>query len=94
MDWSSLAAIVSIAALFVGIVVWAIRAESRSKANEITARESRELAQRVSDDLAAFKERAAREYVTSITMAAVRIEITEAITRLGDRLDRILDRST
>lgn len=75
----------------IAVVVWAIRAESRSKANEVTAKEAKANAQKAMDDLSLFKERVAQEYVTATTLLAVREEIGGAINRLSDRIDRILE---
>lgn len=76
---------------FIGLVVWAIRAESRSQSNHIVAADAKTLAQKALDDLALFRERAAQDYVTANTIAGVRRETTDAINRLGDRLDRVLE---
>lgn len=73
------------------IVVWAIRAESRSKANEVTAKEAMVVAHKTTEDLSLFKERVAQEYATATTLLAVREEIGGAINRLSDRIDRILE---
>ena len=75
----------------VGVVIWAIRAESRSKTNEMIAKEAKANAQKAMDDLSLFKERVAQEYVTATTLTAVREEIGGAINRLSDRIDRILE---
>lgn len=75
----------------VGVVIWAIRAESRSKTNEMIAREARDMSAKTADELSAFKERVAQEYVTATTLTAVREEIGGAIHRLSDRIDRILE---
>ncbi|MCC6271778.1 MAG: hypothetical protein IT190_10910 [Microbacteriaceae bacterium] len=74
-----------------GIVVWAIRAEARSRSNEVVAAEAKAIAQKAIDDLTAFKERVAQEYVTATTLLAVREEIGGAINRLAERIDRILE---
>lgn len=75
----------------IAVVVWAIRVESRSKANEVIAKEAKTIGHKNADDLAAFKERVAQEYVTATTLVAVREEIGGAINRLSDRIDRILE---
>ena len=95
MDWQILAAVWPIvaggAAVVIGIIVWAIRGEARSRNNEMVAAEARRVAMANASDLADFRERVAQEYVTTQTMISIRVEITEALNRLGDRLDRLLE---
>lgn len=95
MDWAIIGALWPILAFGftsgIAIVVWAIRAESRSKANEVMAKEAKANAQKANDDLSLFKERVAQEYVTATTLLAVREEIGGAINRLSERIDRILE---
>lgn len=91
MDWMFISSLWPIIVFLGGIVVWAIRAEARSKSNEVVAREAKVIAQKAIDDLTAFKERVAQEYVTATTLLAVREEIGGAINRLSERIDRILE---
>jgi len=46
----------------------------------------------VRKDLAEYKENVAKEYVTQNTLEKVEVRIVEAINKLGDRLDRMLER--
>ena len=91
MDWMIVSSLWPVLLFLGGIIVWAIRAEARSKSNEGIATEAKAIAQRAIDDLTAFKERVAQEYVTATTLLAVREEIGGAINRLSDRIDRILE---
>lgn len=96
MDWTAIGAVWPILVggigTVVGVVIWAIRAESRSKTNEMIAKEARDLARSNAEALGAFRERVAQEYVTVAALSAIRIEITDALTRLGDRFDRMIER--
>ena len=91
MDWMIVSSLWPVLLFLGGIIVWAIRAEARSKSNEVIATEVKAIAQRAIDDLTAFKERVAQEYVTATTLLAVREEIGGAINRLAERIDRILE---
>jgi hypothetical protein len=91
MDWMIVSSLWPVLLFLGGIIVWAIRAEARSKSNEGIATEAKAIAQRAIDDLTAFKERVAQEYVTATTLTAVREEIGGAINRLAERIDRILE---
>jgi hypothetical protein len=91
MDWMIVSSLWPVLLFLGGIIVWAIRAEARSKSNEVIATEVKAIAQRAIDDLTAFKERVAQEYVTAATLLAVREEIGGAINRLAERIDRILE---
>jgi len=46
----------------------------------------------VRKDLSEYKESVAKEYVTQTTLEKVEGRIVEAINKLGDRLDRLLER--
>lgn len=67
-----------------GIALWAVRVNrGESAATRV---------ERVERDLADFKERVARDYATAAMVAAVESRVVAAIDRLGDRLDRVLER--
>lgn len=91
MDWMIVSSLWPVLLFLGGIIVWAIRAEARSKSDEVLATEAKAIAQRAIDDLTTFKERVAQEYVTATTLLAVREEIGGAINRLAERIDRILE---
>lgn len=95
IDWTAVGAIWPIfaagVAVVIGVVIWAIRGEGRSKANEALAREAKERADKVANDLVIFRERVAQDYATAAMVATFRGEILDAINRLGDRLDRVLE---
>lgn len=94
MSWDAVMAVVMAASAGIGLVVWAVRAEGRSRSNEAAATEAKRIAITCMNDLASFREKVAQEYVTTTALAVIRVEITEALNRLGDRLDRLLERRT
>lgn len=82
-EWGAVAALVAL-----GTVVWRLatiiqRISDKANAAEILSSGASARALTVAQDLAAHKEHVAAEYVSR---GALR-EITEAINRLGDRLD-------
>lgn len=56
------------------------------------ATDARSLADRAKADLAAYKAEAERRFVTDETLDRVEERIVAAIERLGDRLDKLIDR--
>jgi hypothetical protein len=95
IDWTAVGAIWPIFAAgfatVIGVVIWAIRAEGRSTTNATTATEALRIAALTAAELASFRERVAQEYATMATVASFRAEILDAINRLGDRIDRVLE---
>jgi len=69
-----------------GAAVWASRVMSGAAALKKVEHLER--------DLAEFKERVARDYATAAMVAAVERSVGDAINRLTDRLDRILERGS
>ena len=57
------------------------------------AREANEKATLLSASFALYREQIAREYIHREVMREVEDRLTQAIERLGDRLDRLLERS-
>ncbi len=63
----------------------------RSERAEQAAAEARLLALQAINELNAFRLEAARRFVTDEMLVKVEERVVEAINRLGDRLDRLLD---
>ena len=57
------------------------------------AKEANEKATLLSASFALYREQIAREYIHREVMREVEDRLTQAIERLGDRLDRVLERS-
>ncbi len=70
-----------------GWLVW--RATEGKKDRESIRVEQNE----IKHDLSTFKEKSAREHVTQDMLARVEGKIVSAIERIGDRLDRVMDKS-
>lgn len=70
-----------------GVALWAIRVSRGEAAAREVAKLNTDLSA-VERDLANFKEHVAREYMTNNAMLQVEQRLTDAINRLGDRLDR------
>lgn len=73
---------------------------SRLTKAEVTATEAKDGAKEANDkatllsaSFALYREQIAREYIHREVMREVEDRLTQAIERLGDRLDRILERS-
>ena len=60
---------------------------------EADAKEANEKATLLSASFALYREQIAREYIHREVMREVEDRLTQAIERLGDRLDRVLERS-
>lgn len=97
--FSELARFWPVVSALVLVIAWAVRAEARSRANSVAAAEARlaaldarERADEIRADLAAFREQAARDYVTTAMLMKIKDEIAIEIRRLGDRFDRWFDR--
>lgn len=94
MDWGLLVAIAALVLTAAGgLAVWAIRFGKAETSSE-TARMALERAESVERDLADFRERVARDYATAEMVAAVERNMTYAINRLTDRIDRVLEYRT
>lgn len=89
-----LGTIIALAALGVtvigGAVAWIMRFGKLENAAEV-AKQALTKADMLSDDLAEFKEKVAREYVTGAAIERVETRLVNAIDRLGDRLDRAFE---
>lgn len=73
-----------------GAVAWIMRFGKLENAAEV-AKQALAKAEEVSSELAEFKEKVAREYVTGTAIERVETRLVTAIDRLGDRLDRAFE---
>lgn len=97
-QWASFVVALIVPALaFVGF--WMSLSSRLTKA-EVTAleakddaKEANERAALLSTSFALYREQIAREYIHREVMREVEDRLTQAIERLGDRLDRVLERS-
>lgn len=94
IEWPVIAGIVMLAGFLITVVVTVVKFTDRlTKAEgalEI-AREAKTQADKATGDLADFKEKVAREYVTSTAIERLEERLVDAINRLGDRLDRAFE---
>lgn len=67
-----------------GIAFWSVRISKGENALDV--------AKRVERDLAEFKVHVAANYASNSTIAEMEGRLIDAINRLGDRLDRVLER--
>ena len=107
MEWAVIGAIAGSASACVAILTFWIRfsdritkaeatADEALKAAEQSKRDHQENADRLAIQTASFslyREQIAREYIHREVMREVEERLTQAIERLGDRLDRVLERS-
>lgn len=93
--WEIIGGVIGIIS-FIGMIAAAAIGYGRLKANqEETKRRAEraiEKADANADDLAAFREQAAREFVSVSTLEKVEERVVGAIDRLGDRLDRFFEK--
>jgi len=68
-------------------------AEAAAKEAKEDAKEANEKASILSAAFSLYREQIAREYIHREVMREVEDRLTQAIERLGDRLDRVLERS-
>ena len=69
------------------------KAELTSTEAKEDAKEANEKATLLSASFSLYREQIAREYIHREVMREVEDRLTQAIERLGDRLDRVLERS-
>lgn len=69
------------------------KAELTATESKVAAKEANEKATLLSASFALYREQIARDYIHREVMREVEDRLTQAIERLGDRLDRVLDRS-
>lgn len=69
------------------------KAELTSSEAKEDAKEANEKATLLSASFSLYREQIAREYIHREVMREVEDRLTQAIERLGDRLDRVLERS-
>ena len=86
---------------FLAILGWVWRlsrqiakVETRAEAAEKESANAFSLAVQVKDDLNAFKIDAVRRFVTDETLARTEERIVDAVNRLAERLDRIIELSS
>jgi hypothetical protein len=97
-QWATFAVALVVPAL--AIIGFWMSLSSRLTKAELTAteakddaRESNDKAALLSASFALYREQIAREYIHREVMREVEDRLTQAIERLGDRLDRVLERS-
>lgn len=94
MDWQSIAALILMAGFVITVVTTIVKFTDRlTKAEGALAASERaeEKADSAEKALADFRVEVARNYATSEMVKAVKNEVVDAINRLGDRFDRILE---
>lgn len=84
--------IVSFIAMIGTIAVGYGRLKANQEETKRRAERAIEKADAIADDLAAFREQAAREFVSVTTLEKVEERVVGAIDRLGDRLDRFFEK--
>jgi hypothetical protein len=97
-QWASFAVALTVPAI--AILGFWMSLSSRLTKAEVTALEAKDDAKEASEkaallsaSFALYREQIAREYIHREVMREVEDRLTQAIERLGDRLDRVLERS-
>lgn len=91
MDWGLIVAILALACTIIGGgTAWVLRF-GRIEAAAETAKLAQAKADEIERELASFKVEVAQNYATAAMVASVERSVGEAINRLTDRLDRILE---
>ena len=100
VDWGAIAAIATVAGFGLAFGGFWLKFGSRLANAEATsheakedAKEANEKATLLSASFSLYREQIAREYIHREVMREVEDRLTQAIERLGDRLDRVLERS-
>lgn len=100
MDWQIVAALGTAGGFTLAFATFWIRFGSRISTAESVATEAQKASDHSRDQLAIltaqfslYREQIAREYIHREVMREVEERLTQAIDRLGDRLDRVLERS-
>jgi len=107
MDWPILAALATVGGFAIAFATFWMRFGSRIaraeavadeslKASEQSKRDSQEISNTLAIQTAQFslyREQIARDYIHREVMREVEDRLTAAIDRLGDRLDRVLERA-
>lgn len=94
IEWPVIAGIVMLAGFLITVIVTVVKFTDRlTKAEGAVemSREAKAQADKAATDLANFKEKVARDYVTNTAIERLEEKLVEAINRLGDRLDRAFD---
>lgn len=106
MDWPVLAAIGGLIVTGIAILTFWMRFSDRITIAEASAEVSKDIAQEAKKDahdasekiallsasFSIYREQVAREYIHREVMREVEERLTQAIDRLGDRLDRVLEK--
>lgn len=80
-------------------IIWAVRTANTANGADKIARDARKLAQEAHEKIATLhgivglhKEAVARDYVDREAVREMKEDLMDAINRLSDRLDQVLDR--
>ena len=94
LSWQELAAIIVMATFMMGLgaAIWRM-ADRISKGDADVEARSDIKHSKAAADLSAFREYVAREYVAKESLRELEDRLVAAIERLGDRLDRILEKT-
>ncbi len=85
LEWTAISAIVAIVIAIGGVVVRLMDRINKAEIRSATV-------DRLEHDLVEHRVAVAREYVSKETLANLETRIVEAINRIGDRLDQILQK--
>jgi hypothetical protein len=94
IEWPVVAGLVMLAGFLITVIVTVVKFTDRlTKAEGAVelSREAKAQADKAAADLAEFKEKVARDYVTGTAIERLEERLVDAINRLGDRLDRAFD---
>lgn len=99
MDWPLLSALAGIAGFAVAFATFWLtfgarigNAESRAKAADEKAKDAQDKVILLSTSFSLYREQVASNYIHREVMREVEDRLTQAIDRLGDRLDRFLEK--
>jgi hypothetical protein len=96
-SWQSVAAMAAVVAVLLTLVsivtAWAVRVSNGERADK-SAEKAHERIDSVVKELSDFKAHVAEKYVTGSVIEQLENRLIDAINRLGDRLDRFLERNT
>jgi len=100
MEWAAIAAAATVCGFGLSFATFWLTFGGRIAKSEITASEAKEDAKEANEkatllsaSFSLYREQIAREYIHREVMREVEDRLTAAIERLGDRLDRVLERS-
>lgn len=97
MEWAAIAAIAAVGGFGLAFATFWITFGGQISTAKADASEAKESAKEANDKIgiqaaafALYREQVAREYIHREVMREVEDRLTQAIDRLGDRLDRVL----